>query len=755
VAASVLLFFIGISFIVLLFTNHTNTMIEKAVEETEYDLGFLTELVKKDYLNKDFVAIEQVMSEWVHGNDLACSLQAIAANGYVLFSFQSEKPVLHKRKLQQTVTHNDRLLLTINFERDLSREITESESLRNKFIVTGLGFGLLLGIVTWLLLHKFAFRPLEREISRRQEAELALKTSNEELELRVENRTDAIKKLSSAVEQTDDMVVITDPQGIVEYANPSFIKHSGYSDKEIMGANIGMMKSGLHDGRFYKELWKTITSGNSFQEIFINRKKSGDIYYEEKTITPLKDSNGTILNYVSTGKDISERMQIQEKLHHLATHDVLTDLPNKLMILDRLTHAIEQSSRNNLKIALMFLDLDQFKHINDSLGHITGDTLLKTVAIKLQDCIRNSDTVGRFGGDEFAIVMEGLKDVSEINVVAQQVLDAVSEPLVAEGYEIISSASIGVTIYPDDGDNVNTLLKNADVAMYRAKDKGGNSVQFYTQDMTTHARQRMEIQHRLNHALERNEFLLHYQPRIDVKTGKITGMEALIRWDNPDIGFQNPDSFIPILEETGKIIEVGKWVMQEACRFNTGLGKKGIKPLRISVNLSARQFHDDNLTQNLEEMFTQCNLDAQHLEIEITESLLVDNVEKAIITLEKIHQLGVYLSIDDFGTGYSSMSYLKKFPIDAIKIDRSFVNGLPDDKDDIAIVNAILALGKNLGIELIAEGVETAEQAAFLQTNGCDELQGYYFSRPLPDEKFIEFLLEYNHGTASGSNEKV
>jgi diguanylate cyclase (GGDEF)-like protein/PAS domain S-box-containing protein len=750
VAAAVLLFFLGISSIVLMFTRHTDTLIDTAVVEAEQDLLFLSDILKKAYLNKDFVGIEHTLSEWVQNNRLVFSLHAISANGYRLFTYISDKSTLHKRKLQQEITHDGRLLLTLNVERDLSDVVTESEKLRNKFIVTGLGFGLLLGIVTWFLLHKFAFTPLAQEINRRQFAESALKITNEELETRVQERTGAIKKLSRVVEQTDDIVVVTDPHGIIEYINPAFTKNTGYSVAEVVGNNINITKSGLHDNSFYRELWETILAGKSFQEIFINRKKNGDIYYEEKTITPLRDENGLILNFVATGKDISDRMEIQEKLHHMATHDLLTNLPNKLTIVDRLTHAIEQSKRNKLNIAVMFLDLDQFKHVNDSLGHHTGDALLKIVALKLQKSIRSSDSVGRFGGDEFTIIMEGIRDTSEVSVIAQKILDAVSEPVVIGGYEIITSTSIGVTIYPDDSDNVDSLLKNADVAMYRAKSKGGHALQFYTRDMSIASLERMELQHRLNHARERNEFRLYYQPRIDVKSGRISGMEALIRWHNPDIGHVEPDKFIPILEETGKIIEVGSWVIRTACEFNAGLIKKGIKPLRVSVNLSARQFRDDSLQQYLEETLKQCKLDPCHLEIEITESLLFDNIDKAILTLEKLHQLGVHISIDDFGTGYSSMSYLKKFPIDSIKIDRSFIHGLPDDKDDEAIVNAILAMGKNLGLQLIAEGVETEAQTIFLQKCACDELQGYYLSTPLPADEFIEFLHIHNDKSALG-----
>jgi diguanylate cyclase (GGDEF)-like protein/PAS domain S-box-containing protein len=696
------------------------------------------------------VGIEQIMRDWSNDNDLDYSVQAISANGYVIFSHKKERPAKHTKMISKPIYQDGRLVLTLKLERDLTTVKSQSRDIQNNFIFIGASFALFFGFTIWFMLHRYAFTPLAREISRRQHAENALTQANENLERRVEERAAAVTRLSGVVEQTDDIVVIASPTGVVEYVNPAFERITGYTLQEIFGKPIGSIKSGLHDNAFYKDLWTTIQSGEPFREIFINRKKNGDLYYEEKTITPLRDKDGNINSFVSTGKDISERIEFQEKLQHMATHDALTGLPNKLMINDRLSHAIEQAERNQQKIAVLFLDLDRFKHINDSLGHSTGDSLLKTIGVKLEHCLRKGDTVGRFGGDEFTIIMEGTKDFNDINLVSQKILEKVSEPILIGGYEITTSASIGITVFPDDSDNVDSLLKSADVAMYRAKARGGNAFQFYTHDMSVRALERMELQNRLSHALERGELLLHYQPRISLETGQVTGMEALLRWDSPQFGLVGPDRFIPILEETGKIVEVGHWVIREACHFNASLAKRGLPSLRVSVNLSARQFHDDKLISLLEEICQGHSRDTQTLEIEITESLLVDNIDQAVKILRQLQELGIHVSIDDFGTGYSCMSYLKRLPIDLLKIDRSFATDIPDDKDDVAICQSIKALGESLGLRLVAEGIETEPQLEFFKNLGCDEIQGFHISRPLSEEAFTRFLLEHEKRASRG-----
>ena len=743
IVLSVGLFVLGIFSLVYVQSLHADKMVEESIEEAEHDLKFFSKLIKKSYLQNDFVEVESILNDWVSDNELDYKVSAVAANGFELFSWVSDKQVIRTEIINYKIIHKDRDLLTLMLERDLSTITLEAEQERKKYFVLGLLFSIAFGALIWFLLDRLAFLPLEQEISRRHTAETDLLDINDELEKRVEERTSDIIKLSGVVEQTDDIVVITDPHGIVEYVNPSFEKITGYLSAEIIGKNTGIFKSDMHEDSFYKKLWETIKEGDSFREVFINRKKNGDLYYEEKTITPLKDKNGKIQNYVSTGKDISDRMEIQDRLHHMATHDALTNLPNRLMVNDRLEHAIQKIERSDEKIAVMFIDLDRFKQVNDSLGHASGDSLLKVIAEKLKSYLRKGDTLARFGGDEFVILIENYNQIEDVMAVLQKILEAVVEPVFISGYEIRSSASIGVTIFPDDANNVDALLRNADVAMYRAKDIGGNNFQFYTHDMSVQADERMELQHGLNHALERGEFKLYYQPRIHLQSGRVVGMEALLRWEHPTKGLLSPLTFIPILEETSKIIEVGHWIFRKACAFNASLENKGFGPLRVSVNLSARQFHDESLLQCIEDIRTKNNFDTSCLEVEITESLLINNVDTAVEILDRLHEAGIHIAIDDFGTGYSSMSYLKRFPIDLLKIDKSFVNDIPEDKDDVAIVRAIVALGETMGMNIVAEGVETKEQLNFFREVEECEIQGFYISIPMPEEEFVTWIGSY------------
>ncbi|MDX1810915.1 MAG: EAL domain-containing protein [Gammaproteobacteria bacterium] len=728
--------------IVIVFTNYTATQIDSAIEEAEHDLKFFSGIIKNYYLANDYAAIEQVMKDWTNNNTLDYKVVLTAANGFELYSYTSNHPVDDTTTVSKSIYQDGRLLFTLTLERDVARVIANINQTKNMFILIGLGFGVFFAVLSWAFLHKFAFRPLENEIRRRHKAESELKKINDELEGRVVDRTAAIQKLSSVVEQTDDIVIITDKNGIVDYVNPSFERYTGYSYAEILNKNISMIKSGLHDREFYKKLWSTITSGDSYRDIFINRKKNDEIFYEEKTITPVKGENGEIEFYVATGKDISDRIEAQEKLHHMATHDTLTGLPNKLMIIDRLAHAIEQASRSKTSIAVLFLDLDHFKHINDNLGHHIGDRYLKLVSDNLVKCVRKGDTVGRFGGDEFIILMEGINGLDDVTTVCRKILEVAASSYSIESYDITNSTSIGVSMYPQDANDANALLKNADIAMYKAKSRGGNIYQLYTQELSTISLERMQMQHKLRHSINNEEFWLSYQPFIDLESGKVKGMEALLRWHQADGKNIGPEQFVPVLEEMGLIIDVGEWVIQKACEFNAKLVAKGHSSLKVSVNLSARQISDDKLLPTIVYSLEKYGLLPENLEIEITETMLLESTEKVTKVLQSLHDLGISISIDDFGTGFSSLAYLKKYPVDALKIDRSFVKDIPKEGEDVAIVNAIIALGKNLDLKLIAEGVETEQQKAFFEASDCDQIQGFLISKSLSEEDFEKFLEE-------------
>lgn len=550
-------------------------------------------------------------------------------------------------------------------------------------------------------------------------------------------------KLSTAMDQTADTVVITDREGMIEYVNSAFEETTGFSRQEALGNKPSLLKSGMQNEEFFRTLWETVTRGKAFMDIFINRKKSGELFYEEKTITPLKDATGHITHYIATGKDVTERMQTQQRLHFLAYHDILTGLPNRSLLRERLSHAFLQEGRGHKLTALMIMDLDRFKLINDSLGHNIGDLLLRAVADRLRSCLRQSDTIARLGGDEFTVMLENINQPEDAVPVARQIIESFSSPYLIDNHEIFVTPSIGITIHPQDGESIDQLLKNADSAMYRAKEAGGNGFEFFTHDMTLRATRRMENELSLRHALELDEFLLHYQPRINPHNDRVVGLEALLRWRHPDSQIIPPIEFIPLLEETGLIIPVGEWVLRTACRLAREWQLEH-HPLRMAVNLSVLQFHDKHFVETVKKILAETELDPGLLELEITEGLFLEKREATSISFAELHAMGVRIAVDDFGTGYSSMSYLKRLPIDILKIDRSFVRDVTSIPDDTAIVRAIIAMAHSLQLTITAEGVETEAQCTFFRDQGCHEIQGYWYARPMPEDELRDWMLARN-----------
>ena len=438
----------------------------------------------------------------------------------------------------------------------------------------------------------------------------------------------------------------------------------------------------------------------------------------------------------------ASRKRAEERLSYLAHHDALTNLPNRMLFIDRLGQALSRAPWHKRLAAVLFLDLDHFKRINDTLGHTMGDLLLKEVAKRLAQCSRQGDTVARMGGDEFTIILADIAHAQDVPKVAQKIIDIFSKRFVVGDHEIFITTSVGISLYPDDGEDPEALLKNADAAMYRAKEIGRNTYQYFSIDMNTKASERLALETDLRHALEREEFLVHYQPQVDLNTGQIIGMEALVRWQHPDLGLVPPAKFIPLAEDTGLIAPIGEWVLRTACAQNKAWQTAGLPPIRVGVNLSARQFQCQNLVEMIVRILKETGLDPTYLELELTESVLMQNTEAIIATLCELDAMGINISIDDFGTGYSSLSYLKRFPINRLKIDQSFVRDITTDPDDAAIVTAIITLAHSLKLKVIAEAVETEEQLAFLRSLNCDEMQGYLFSRPLPMDEATKFWRE-------------
>ena len=451
---------------------------------------------------------------------------------------------------------------------------------------------------------------------------------------------------------------------------------------------------------------------------------------------PMLDHDGRFIGYRGIARDITQARRAEEKIRRLAHFDELTELPNRTMFMHTLQRASSLAQRRNKSFALFFIDLDRFKNINDSLGHEAGDHLLQDVARRLRQHLRESDTVARLGGDEFVVLVEDCADVRELDAIAQNILNAIGRPYILSGREYHVTGSIGIATYPADGQDPAALLKNADIAMYMAKDRGKNNFQFYSAQQNAHSFERLALDSALRHALERAEFELYFQPKVEIATGSIVGVEALLRWNHPDLQMVMPNQFIPLAEETGLIVPIGQWVLRAACTQSVAWRREGLKPLRVAVNLSARQFVHDGLLSDIASALDETGLAPEGLELEITESMVMHNPEQAVITLTRLRAMGITVSIDDFGTGYSSLGYLKRFPVDNVKIDRSFVKDLPHDQDDAAITRAVIAMAQSLRIRVIAEGVETREQMQFLREHGCDECQGYYLSRPLPASEF-------------------
>lgn len=556
---------------------------------------------------------------------------------------------------------------------------------------------------------------------------------------------EALRLMNRAMESSSNGVIITQPISgklVITYVNQGFERITGYSRAEAMGRNPSfLLHSGASDEE-RKRLRETIIAEEGGTFILCNYRKDGKMFWNELSVAPVLDDSGRATHYVGIMNDISDRKKAEEQLLYVANHDALTGLPNRNLLQDRLSQALAYEEYRRAPICVMFLDLDNFKLVNDTWGHSMGDRLLVAVAERLQNIIRGGDTVARLGGDEFVIILPLVREVKDVVIVAQKIVSVFARPFVVEDKEFHITASIGITLFPSDGDTMDILLRNADAAMYDAKGNGKNTYKFYSPDMNKRIFERLELEGKLHHALKKNELVLYYQPRVDNQTGRVWSAEALVRWNHPEIGMIAPGRFIPLAEETGLIMPIGEWVLREACRQNKEWQQAGLRALRVAVNLSARQFRQQDLVKTVCDILLEADLDPRWLELEITESCIMDDVEYAVRTLTELKEMGIHLSLDDFGTGYSSLNHLKKFPLDCLKVDQSFIRDVLTDANDAAIVTAIIRMAEALNLDVIAEGVETAGQLAFLAAQGCREIQGYYFSRPLPSEAFMEFVVK-------------
>jgi diguanylate cyclase (GGDEF)-like protein/PAS domain S-box-containing protein len=545
-------------------------------------------------------------------------------------------------------------------------------------------------------------------------------------------------KLAAAVfDNSLEGIVITDVDGTILAANAAVTQITGYQPEELIGKNPRILKSGRHHESFYTALWDSVRRNGQWEGEVWNKHKNGEVYPERISISAIKDEQGEVQNYIGIFIDISKQKEAESHLFYQSYHDTLTSLPNRALFQIRLDWAILQAKLGQTGCAVLFIDLDYFKYINDSFGHTMGDLLLQKIAVRLKACLRENDTLSRMGGDEFTVILEDFANRNDVEQTAARIIAALDNPFLLDNQELFVSASIGISFFPEDGDDATVLMKHADAAMYKAKNDGRKQLQFFQSGMESYSAKRIEMERYLRYALEHNEFRLFYQPQVNLGSGHIVGAEALLRWQRPGVGLVPPDQFIPLAEETGIIVPIGQWVLQEACRQCKIWQQAGWQSFRMGVNLSTLQFRQANLNHIVELTLIETGLAPQYLDLELTESLAMQQVENSLKTLLQLKQQGVQLSIDDFGTGYSSLSYLKQFPIDRLKIDRSFISDIANDPNDAAIVEAIIAMAHCLGLKVIAEGVETEEQLNFLKMRGCDEVQGYLFGQPVSAEMFF------------------
>lgn len=638
-----------------------------------------------------------------------------------------------------------------------------ARSLQQRILLLGIALGVLFTLLGAILAHRIA-APISRiteaadkiaagdlhydapqtagnaEVAHLSEAIHSMVSHlTEEIQER-KQAEDQLRLSATVFANNTEAIVITDANHRIVRVNDAFTRISGFQPDEVIGKDPKIFSSGRMSKEFYRDMWNALLSNNGWTGEIWNKRKNGEIYPEWLILSLVRDDSGNIANYIAIYSDITERKKEEERIQYIASHDVLTGLPNRFLLTDRISQALVYAERNRLKVGILFIDLDRFKNINDSLGHDVGDLLLKQVAERMAVCLRRSDTIARLGGDEFVAVLPDIESEHEIAFVAEKMQEKFGDKFVINGHDLSITPSIGISIYPDDGADSDTLLRNADMAMYRAKNTGRNTLQFYRPEMTEHITERLKLEMQLRHAIGRKELSLVYQPQVDMASGAICGMEALLRWQHPTMGSISPARFIPVAEESGLIVEIGEWALREACMQGRIWQAQGYELVPIAVNVSGVQLKRSRFAERMSAILSETMLAPRFLEIEITESVLMELGESSLQLLSDIQAQGVRLALDDFGTGYSSLSRLKAFPLDFLKIDQSFVRDLSTDPNDAAIIRAVLSMSREMALQVIAEGVETPEQLAFLQQLHCDRYQGYLFSRPLPAQEMEQHL---------------
>jgi diguanylate cyclase (GGDEF)-like protein/PAS domain S-box-containing protein len=554
---------------------------------------------------------------------------------------------------------------------------------------------------------------------------------------------EALRLEAAILASTRDAVIITDLASKILAVNPAFTEITGYGEAEVLGENPRFLRSGRHDRAFYQAMWASLLTTGYWQGEIWNRRKSGEIYPELLTLNAVCNAQGDPVHYLGVATDLSQLRRHEERLQRLVHYDPLTGLPNRLLLEARLQHTLERAGREGTRAAVLVIDLDQFKTINDSHGHAAGDALLVAVTRRLRTRLREEDTLSRLAGDQFVLVLEALHEYQEAEIMARGIQALLETPFILpDDCKAYVRASVGISVYPQDGDTAQTLLVGADAAVHRAKELGGRRFCYYTSELNVQARTTLVMEEALRRALAQEEFVLYYQPKVDLRSGRIAGAEALIRWQRPGFGLASPLEFIPAAEKNGLIEAIGAWVIRDACRQMGAWREAGLAGIKVAVNVSARQFRRGGLEEEVAEALARYGVEPSLLMLELTESMLMAEPEEAVARMTALKRIGVRLSLDDFGTGYSSLAYLSRFPIDQMKIDRSFVNDIITDPGAATIATSVIALAHRMRLGVVAEGVETEAQAGYLRQNGCDEMQGYLFSRPVPAEEFADLVRQ-------------
>lgn len=708
-----------------------------------------------------------------HFKDIQRLLQAVTSGMKLAVQQAYEETEQEQQQLRSSFTFVSVLGLFVGivfvvlFSRSLSQRVTSLRDAAERVSRGGIGSPIHVDGDDELTSLADAFNQMQRQI---QSRESALKEAHDTLEMRVEKRTKALnesnlqlqqemdgrrrveislKLLSQAMDQSPVGVFIADTTGRIEYVNDAFVRNTGYSSDGLTGQSFLLLIQKTIPSNVARKLIAAINDGQEWHGEVEIRLEDGHFEWMSLLITPVKSADQQITHFLAIKEDVTVRKQQEAKILHQAQFDGLTDLPNRALAMDRLSQTMASAERQGRKVVLMFLDLDDFKKINDSLGHEIGDKLLMQAASRLKQAVRKNDTVARQGGDEFLIILSDLLEGADAEPVLESILKAFNRSFLVDGHDLVVTPSIGLAVYPDDGEDPGKLLRNADLAMYQAKEEGRNTFHFYNQAIHDHSLQRLELERELRHALDRDEMELYYQPLIDIRTNRLIGAEALMRWNSRAFGMVSPNQFIGIAEQTGLIVQLGEWAMQHACQ-QACLWQNMVPDFLLSINVSPRQFRSGFITGTIMRSLERSLFPPAQLQLEVTEGLLIRNRPEVQESLTTLDRMGVRLAMDDFGTGYSSLSYLKNFPFHTLKIDRSFIHDMTDDPNYRTIVSAAISMGRALGLSLVAEGVETPEQLAILAEEGCDTAQGFLFGRPIPAAEFSDLWMEAGPDVSGG-----